>query len=101
MCGGEEGEEEGGRRRGGREWRGEGEGEVRSQALFGQRGGHLVGQRGQLRGVGHVEAAGGRHGAELLRRLLQRDDLRAVVGARLGRLAEGQLVALNRSPRSL
>lgn len=75
--------------------------DARSQALFGQRGGHLVGQRGQLRGVGHVEAAGGRHGAELLRRLLQRDDLRAVVSARLGRLAEGQLVALNKSPRSL
>lgn len=81
-----------GRRRG---WR------ARSQALFGQGGGHLVGQRGELWGVGHVDAAGGGHGAELPGRVLQRDDLSAVVSACLGRLAEVQLVALNRSPQSL
>lgn len=71
---------------------------ARSQALLGQRGGHLVGQRGELRGVGHVEAAGGRHGAELLGRVFQGDDLSAVVGACLGRLTEVQLVALNLQP---
>lgn len=74
----------------------------RSQALLGQRGGHLVGQRGQLRRVGHVDAAGGGHGAELLGGVFQGDDLGAVVSAGLGRLAEGQFVALNlTSPRSL
>lgn len=72
-----------------------GAGGARSQALLGQRGGHLVGQRGQLRRVGHVDAAGGRHGAEMLRGLVQGHDLCAVVGARLGRLTEAQLVALN------
>lgn len=66
-----------------------------SQALLGQRGWDLVGQRGQLRGVGHVDAAGGRHGAELMGGVFQRDDLGAVVGAGLGRLTEGQFVALN------
>lgn len=66
-----------------------------SQALLGQGGGDLVGQRGQLRRVGHVDAAGGRHGAELMGGVFQRDDLGAVVGAGLGRLAEGQFVALN------
>lgn len=66
-----------------------------SQALLGQRGGDLVGQRGQLRGVGHVDAAGGRHGAELMGGVFQRDDLGAVVGAGLGRLTEGQFVALD------
>lgn len=70
-------------------------GGVHSQALFGQRGGHLVGQRGELRRVGHVDAAGGRHGAELVGRVLQRDDLSAVVGAGLGALTEAQFVALN------
>jgi len=68
---------------------------VRSQALFGQRGGHLVGQRGQLRRVGHVDAAGGGHGAELVGGVFQRDDLGAVVSAGLGCLTEAQLVALN------
>lgn len=63
--------------------------------MFGQRGRDLVGQRGQLWRVGHVDAAGGRHGAELLGGAFQRDDLGAVVGAGLGRLAEGQFVALN------
>lgn len=67
----------------------------RSQALLGQRGGHLVGQRGELRRVGHVDAAGGGHGAELVGGVFQRDDLGAVVGASLGRLTEGQFVALN------
>lgn len=67
----------------------------RSQALFGQRGGHLVGQRGELRRVGHVDAAGGGHGAELVGGVFQRDDLGAVVSASLGRLTEGQFVALN------
>lgn len=67
----------------------------RSQALLGQGGGHLVGQRGQLGGVGHVDAARGRDGAQLLRGVFQRDDLGAVVSARLGHLAEVQLVALN------
>lgn len=57
---------------------------VRSQALFGQRGGHLVGQRGELRGVGHVDAAGGADGAELMGGVFQGDDLGAVVGAGLG-----------------
>lgn len=87
----EEGEEEGGGRvrRGWRPWP--------SQALLGQRGGHLVGQRGQLGGVGHVDAAGGRDGAQLLRGVFQRDDLGAVVSAGLGHLAEVQLVALNLS----
>lgn len=66
-----------------------------SQALLGQGGGDLVGQRGQLRRVGHVDAAGGRHGAELVGGVFQRDDLGAVVGAGLGRLAEAQFVALN------
>lgn len=66
-----------------------------SQALLGQGGGDLVGQRGQLRRVGHVDAARGRHGAELMGGVFQRDDLGAVVGAGLGRLAEGQFVALN------
>lgn len=69
--------------------------EGRSQALFGQRGRDLVGQRGQLWRVGHVDAAGGRHGAELLGGVFQRDDLGAMVGAGLGRLAEAQFVALN------
>lgn len=73
----------------------------RSQALLSQGGGHLVGQRGQLGGVGHVDAAGGRDGAQLLRGVFQRDDLGAVVSAGLGRLTEAQLVALNRSPLSL
>lgn len=68
---------------------------LRSQALFGQGGGHLVGQRGQLRRVGHVDAAGGRHGAQLVGGLVQGDDLGAVVGAGLGRLTEAQLVALD------
>ena len=68
---------------------------MRSQALFGQRGGHLVGQRGQLRRVGHVDAAGGGHGAELVGGVFQRDDLGAVVSAGLGCLTEAQLVALN------
>lgn len=68
---------------------------MHSQALLGQGGGHLVGQRGELRGVGHVDAAGGGHGAELVRRIFQRDDLGAVVSARLGRLTEAQFVALN------
>lgn len=58
--------------------------QVRSQALFGQRGGHLVGQRGQLRGVRHVDAARGGHGAELLGGVVQRHDLSAVVSAGLG-----------------
>lgn len=40
--------------------------QVHSQALFGQRGGHLVSQCGELRRVGHVDAAGGGHGAELV-----------------------------------
>lgn len=75
--------------------------EGRSQALLSQGGGHLVGQRGQLGGVGDVEAAGGRDGAQLLRGVFQRDDLGAVVSAGLGRLTEAQLVALNRSPLSL
>lgn len=66
-----------------------------SQALLGQGGGDLVGQRGQLRRVGHVDAARGRHGAELMGGVFQGDDLGAVVGAGLGRLAEGQFVALN------
>lgn len=39
---------------------------VHSQALFGQRGGHLVSQCGELRRVGHVDAAGGGNGAELM-----------------------------------
>lgn len=73
----------------------------RSQALFGQGGGHLVGQRGELRGVGNVEAAGGGHGAEGVGGVLQGDDLCAVVRARLGGLTEAQLVALNGSPQSL
>lgn len=76
-------------------------GGVHSQALFGQRGGHLVGQRGELRGVGYVEAAGGGHGAELVGGVFQGDDLSAVVSAGLGGLAEAQLVALNKSPQSL
>lgn len=67
----------------------------RSQALLSQGGGHLVGQSGQLRGVGHVDAARGRHSAQLLGGVFQRDDLSAVVGAGFGRLAEGQFVALN------
>lgn len=71
-----------------------------SQALLGQGGGDLVGQRGQLRRVGHVDAAGGRHGAELMGGVFQRDDLGAVVGAGLGRLAEAQFVALNLRVRS-
>lgn len=75
-----------------------GAGGARSQALLGQRGGHLVGQRGQLRGVGHVDAAGGRHGAEVLRGLVQGHDLGAVVGAGPGCLTEAQLVALNLQP---
>lgn len=74
---------------------------VRSQALFGQRGRHLVGQCGQLRRVGHVDAAGGRHGAELVGGVFQGDDLGAVVSAGLGALTEAQFVALNRSPQSL
>lgn len=68
---------------------------VRSQALLGQRGGHLVSQRGELRRVGHVDAAGGGHGAELLVGVFQRDDLSAVVSAGPGCLAEAQFVALN------
>lgn len=44
---------------------------VRSQALFGQRGRHLVSQRGQLRRVGHVDAARGGHSAELLGGIFQ------------------------------
>lgn len=55
--------------------------EVHSQALFGQGGGHLVSQRGELRGVGHVDAAGGGHVAELLWGVFQRDDLSTVVSA--------------------
>lgn len=47
-------------------WRWRRERRVHSQALFGQRGGHLVGQRGELRRVGHVDAAGGGDGAELM-----------------------------------
>lgn len=68
---------------------------MHSQALLGQRGGHLVGQRGELRRVGHVDAAGGGHGAELVGGVFQRDDLSAVVSAGLGCLAEAQFVALN------
>lgn len=68
---------------------------ARSQALFGQGGGHLVGQRGELRRVGHVDAARGGHGAELVRGVFQGDDLGAVVSAGLGCLAEVQFVALN------
>lgn len=79
-----------------RKWR-----RVHSQALFGQRGGHLVGQCGELRRVGHVDAAGGGHGAELVGGVFQRDDLSAVVSAGLGCLTEAQFVALNRSPQSL
>lgn len=63
--------------------------------MFGQRGRDLVSQRGQLWRVGHVDASGGRHGAELLGGVFQRDDLGAVVGAGPGRLSEGQFVALN------
>lgn len=74
---------------------------MHSQALFGQRGGHLVGQRGQLRRVGHVDAARGGHSAELLGGVFQRDDLSAVVSAGPGCLTEVQFVALNRSPQSL
>lgn len=70
-------------------------GRVHSQALFGQRGGHLVSQCGELRRVGHVDAAGGGHGAELMVGVFQGDDLSAVVSAGLGCLAEAQLVALN------
>lgn len=73
---------------------------VHSQALFGQRGGHLVGQRGQLWGFGHVDAAGGGHGAELVGGVFQRHNLSAVVSAGLGRLTEVQFVALDRSPQS-
>lgn len=69
---------------------------VHSQALFGQRGGHLVSQRAELRRVGHVDAAGGGHGAELVGGVFQRDDLSAVVSAGLGGLAEAQHVALIR-----
>lgn len=61
---------------------------VHSQALFGQRGGHLVSQCGELRRVGHVDAAGGGHGAELVGGVFQRDDLSAVVSAGLGHLTE-------------
>lgn len=68
---------------------------TRSQALFGQGGGHLVGQRGELRRVGNIDAAGGGHGAELLGGVFQRDDLGTVVSAGLGGLTEVQLVALN------
>lgn len=57
---------------------------VHSQALFGQRGRHLVGQCGELRRFGHVDAAGGGHGAELVGGVFQGDDLSAVVGAGLG-----------------
>lgn len=67
----------------------------RSQALLGQRGAHLVGQGGELRWVGHVDAARGGNSAEPLRRLIQRDDLRSVVSPRLRLLAEHQLVRLN------
>lgn len=74
---------------------------VHSQALFGQRGGHLVSKCGQLRRVGHVDAAGGGHGAELVGGVFQRHDLSAVVSAGLGCLTEAQFVALNRSPQSL
>ncbi|TNN31051.1 hypothetical protein EYF80_058797 [Liparis tanakae] len=73
--------------------------EVHSQALLGQRGGHLVGQRGELRGVGHVEAAGGGHGAEGVGGVLQGHDLSAVVRTSLGGLTEAQLVALNLGKR--
>lgn len=72
-----------------------------SQALLGQGGGHLVGQRAELRGLGDVEAPGGRHGAQLTRRILQGDDLRPVVGARLRRLTEVQFMGLNKCPQSL
>lgn len=74
---------------------------MHSQALLGQGGRHLVGQRGELRGVGHVDAAGGGHGAELVGRVFQRDNLGAVVSAGLCCLTEAQFVALNRSPQSL
>lgn len=66
-------------------WRREGGARrVHSQALLSQRSRHLVGQRGQLRRVGHVDAAGGGHGAELAGGVFQRDDLGAVVSAGLG-----------------
>lgn len=68
---------------------------ARSQALFGQGGRDLVGQRGELRRVGHVDAAGGGHGAQLVGGVFQRDDLSSMVGAGLGRLTEAQLVAFN------
>lgn len=68
---------------------------ARSQALFGQGGGDLVSQRGELRRVGHVDATRGGHGAQLVGGVFQRDDLGTVVGAGLGRLTEVQLVALN------
>lgn len=71
-----------------------------SQALLGQRGGHLISQCGELRWVGHVDAARGGDGAELLGGVFQRDDLSTVVSAGLGRLTEGQLVALNLQVRS-
>lgn len=58
--------------------------EVHSQALLGKGGRHLVCQCGELRGVGHVDAAGGGHGAELVGRVFQRDNLGAVVSAGLG-----------------
>lgn len=74
---------------------------MHSQALFGQRGGHLVCQCGELRRISHVDAAGGGHGAELVGGVFQRDDLSAVVSAGLGALAEAQFVALNTSPQSL
>lgn len=76
-------------------WSRRGVRQARSQALFGQGGGHLVGQRGELRRVGHVDAARGGHGAELVGGVFQGDDLGAVVSAGLGCLTEVQFVALN------
>lgn len=75
----------------------------RSQALFGQSFGDVLGQRGELRGLGEVEAAGGGqvafpeagggHGARAARGL--HHDVRPVVDSRLGLVPEQQPVALD------
>lgn len=79
-------------------------GKRKSQALLGQGGGDLVGERGQLRRIRHVDAAGGGHVAEGTGRAAVRglaDDLRSVVGASSGLLAEGELMRLDGRPRYL
>lgn len=57
---------------------------VHSQALLGQRGGNLVGQRGELWRIRHIDTARGGHGAELLGRVFQGNNLCPMVSAGLG-----------------